>query len=113
MIYSVYFNSISVAKDPTLLSKVRQDEYGWRVKQNIVAYKGKCRFQAEGENYFCQEDSRTYVSRVLTNPTWGTLFKHAKKAQQVTKDFHHDFFEGILVHATQDDVAVIVPCLGS
>lgn len=113
MIYSVYFNSESVAKDPTLLSKVRQDEFGWRVKRNAVAYKGKCRFQAESSDYFSQEGGKTYVSRVLTNPTYGTLFKHATKAQQVTKDFHHEFFEGVWVQNKQEDVAVILPCLGS
>lgn len=113
MIYSVYYNSESLEKDPSLLSKVRQDDLGWRVKKNVIAYKGKARVQVEADDYFGGSDSQPYLSRVLTNPTYGTLFNHAKKAQQMTKDFHHVFFEGIWVYTMEDDVAIIRPCLGS
>lgn len=108
MIYSLYVTDATLKNNPSLVSKVRQDKNGHLViKKSAIAYEGKCRLKAEANDYFGGEDSQTYLSRVLVNPTYATLFKHAKKSQEYTKDYHHDFFEGFWVSLMENDVAII------
>lgn len=63
----------------------------YEVKANDRAVEGKCvlvhRDYADGH--------KPYVSRVLNNPTWGTVLKHFDEAIEVTGDFHHRFLEGV------------------
>lgn len=120
MIYSTFARDADIQADPSLLSKVRRDKDGyWTYKRNAVAHEGKARVHVEANDYFGGEDSQSYLSRVLVNPTWGTLFKHAKKSQDVTKDYHHNFFETFWVYTvepcpkTGEDIAIIRLSLGS
>lgn len=66
----------------------------WYMKQNVVAFKGLCQVREAADPFFGGEESQSYRSRVLLDPTWRQLFAIAKKQQQATRDMHHDFFEG-------------------
>lgn len=77
----------------------------WYMKQNVVAFTGLCQVRAERDVFFGGEESQPYRSRVLLNPTWRQLFNVAKKQQQATKDWHHDFFEGFIDRG-EDDLSV-------
>jgi hypothetical protein len=65
--------------------------------KRAIAFPGKCIVVAEADDYFGGEDSQSYMSQILDNPTWGKLFSCAKESQQKTKDMHHCFFEGFYV----------------
>ena len=120
MRYSVGVTEQEVESNPHLREHVYKNEYGfWTIKQKAQAYRGKCRVQVEADDYFGGQDSQPYLSRVLINPTWGTLFRCAKRAQKFTKDYHHDFFENFWVYTvepcpkTGEDIAIIRLSLGS
>lgn len=93
----------------------------WYMKQNVVAFTGLCQVRAERDVFFGGEESQPYRSRVLLNPTWRQLFNVAKKQQQATKDWHHDFLEGfcdtgkddLSVHTRNLPVRIIELTLGS
>lgn len=53
------------------------------------AHKGKCILVDFDEELQC------YTSKVLTNPTWGTVLAELDKAIFFTRDTHHCFLEGI------------------
>lgn len=103
MIYSASVTERDVDANPDLRSKVRKDDCGWVYKRSAIAYKGKCRVHVEASQYFGGEDSQSYLSRVIKNPTWGTLYKHAKKSMDVTKDTHHIFFEDFWLYTVEPD----------
>lgn len=114
MIYSVHVSESSLNKDPGLVSKVRQDDYGYVMKRNVVAFEGKYKAYVPASDYFGGEDSRSYVSKVLVNPTWGVLYNCAKKSMECTKDAHHVFFEGVYKGETSPDgVTTLHLALGS
>lgn len=93
----------------------------WWLKQNVTAFQGLCQVRADRDQFFGGEDSRDFRSKVLLNPTWRQLFAIAKKQQQATRDFHHDFFEGFRetgkvdynIHPNHLPVAIIQLQLGS
>ena len=60
-------------------------------KAHDRAVEGKC--VLIHRDYY--EGGKPYVSRVLNNPTWGTVLKHFDRAIPVTGDYHHCFLEGI------------------
>lgn len=80
---------------------------------NEVAISGKVRIVAYPDKYFGGKDSKGYRSRVLTNPTWLTLYKHSDKAMKKTLDEHHTFFEGFDIIDNENDVKVIELVMGS
>lgn len=94
MIYSVYVSEFTLDKEPSLVSKVRQDNHGYVMKRNVVAFEGRYKVYVPATDFFGGEDSRPYVSKVLVNPTWGVLYNCAKRSMKCTNDAHHVFFEG-------------------
>lgn len=58
-------------------------------KPRSVAYVGKCVLVD------FNEDDEPVVSKVLTNPTWGTVLVEFDKAIFFTEDTHHCFLEGL------------------
>ena len=116
MVYSAGVSEATLAKCPHLVSKVRHNkDYGYYdFKKSAVAYEGKYRVYAPASEYFGGDDSYAYVSDVLTNPTWGTLYKHAERSMKNTKDEHHIFFEGVYKGETSPDgVTTLHLLLGS
>ena len=114
MIYSVHVSESTLDRDPSLVSKVRRDDYGYVMKRNVVAFEGKYRAYVPAAEYFGGEDSHAYVSDVLTNPTWGRLYNCAKRSMKCTKDAHHAFFEGVYKGETSPDgVTTLHLTLGS
>jgi len=63
-------------------------------KQNVVAFHDRVVVVAGADGFFGGSESRSYRSRILTNPTWGTLFRVFKSQIKKTRDSHHCFFEG-------------------
>lgn len=63
-------------------------------KQNVVAFEDRVRVVAYRDEFFGGEESREFRSRILTNPTWGQLFRVFKTQMRKTKDYHHAFLEG-------------------
>lgn len=64
------------------------------MKQSVVAFVGEYIVVAERDEFYGGEKSKRYQSKLMVDPTWGTLFRCAKAAQQRTLDLHHAFFEG-------------------
>jgi hypothetical protein len=63
-------------------------------KQSVVAFEDRVRVVAYADGFFGGDESRAYRSRILVNPTWGTLFGVFKSQMRKTKDYHHAFLEG-------------------
>jgi hypothetical protein len=63
-------------------------------KQSVVAFEGRVRVVGYADGFFGGDESREYRSRILVNPTWGTLFRVFKSQMRKTKDYHHSFLEG-------------------
>lgn len=100
--------SVHVKGTPTV---VRNDiEY---TKQNVVAFEGRVRVVAYRDDFFGGDESRAYRSRVLENPTWGTLFRVFKSQVKATRDYHHAFLEGARVVRREGDVQIVELLLGS
>lgn len=87
MIYSVHVHGT-----PTITRN--ECEY---TRQNVIAFHDRILVEADGDEFFGGEGSRPYRSRILVNPTWGTLLRIAKSQQKKTQDFHHDFLEGATI----------------
>jgi hypothetical protein len=82
-------------------------------KQNVLAFEGKVRVVAHADDFFGGEESRAFRSRVLENPTWGTLFRVFKSQMKRTRDYHHAFLEGARVVGTDGEVKIVELLLGS
>jgi hypothetical protein len=82
-------------------------------KQSVVAFKGPCRVEASADEFFGGSGSKSYVGRVLENPTWKTLLAEARKVQKATKDEHHVFLEDASVRYVDGDVKVVELIFGS
>jgi hypothetical protein len=63
-------------------------------KQNVVAFHDRVRVVGHRDDYFGGEESRSYRSRIMVNPTWGQLFRVFKSQMKKTRDYHHAFLEG-------------------
>lgn len=87
--------------------------YAVGLKQSLIAIQGKCQVMVSGDKFFGGGDSKTYTSKVLTNPTWKTLFGCAKRSVNKTKDTHHMFFEDVHYKYTLGDVKIYEISLGS
>lgn len=87
MIYSVH-----VPGTPTLTRN--ECKY---TKQSVVAFRDRIRVECDSDDFFGGSESRPYKSRILVNPTWGTLLRVAKSQQKKTQDYHHDFLEGAMI----------------
>jgi len=85
----------------------------YNVSQREIAHHGKCRIVQEADEFWGGGESRTYTSKVMVNPTWRKIFNEAKKAQKVTKDFHHDFLECLYEIGQEGDVTIYRLGLGS
>lgn len=90
MIYSVGVNK----NTPQEHVIVEKSTGNINMKQTVVAFEGLCQVREEADNFFGGEDSKPFKSKIMLNPTWRQLFNVAKQQQQVTRDWHHDFFEG-------------------
>lgn len=62
-------------------------------KQNVVAFRDRVRVECDSDDFFGGSESRPYRSRILVDPTWGTLLRIAKSQQKKTRDYHHSFLE--------------------
>jgi hypothetical protein len=82
-------------------------------KQNVVAFEGKVRVVAHADDFFGGDESRAFRSRVLENPTWGSLFRVFKSQIKRTRDFHHVFLEGADLVRMEGDVKIVELRLGS
>jgi hypothetical protein len=86
--------------------------------QSSIAIQGKCQVVVFADTFFGGTESKTYRSKVLTNPTWKTLFGCAKRSVNKTNDTHHMFFENVhyrhtAFDAKHGDVKVYEISLGS
>lgn len=63
-------------------------------KQNVVAFEDRVRVECSEDVFFGGDTSRAFRSRVLVNPTWGTLFRVFKSQIKKTRDYHHIYLEG-------------------
>lgn len=63
-------------------------------KQNVVAFHDRVRVVAYRDEFFGGDESKSYRSRILVNPTWGQLFRVFKSQMKKTRDYHHAFLEG-------------------
>lgn len=100
--------SVHIQGTPTV---VRNDlEY---TKRNVVAFEGRVRVVAHRDDFFGGDESRSFRSRVLENPTWGTLFKVFKSQVEKTRDYHHAFLEGARIVRREGDVQIVELQLGS
>lgn len=86
-VHAVY--SVHVPGTPTITRN--ECEY---TKQNVVAFHDRVVVVAGADGFFGGSESRSFRSRALTNPTWGTLFRVFKSQIRKTRDTHHCFFEG-------------------
>ena len=82
-------------------------------KQNVVAFEGKVRVIAYRDDFFGGDESRSFKSKVLVNPTWGSLFRVFKSQVKATRDYHHAFLEGARVVRQEGDVKIVELSLGS
>jgi hypothetical protein len=82
-------------------------------KQNVLAFEGKVRVVAHADDFFGGEESRAFRSRVLENPTWGSLFRVFKSQIKRTRDYHHAFLEGAEVVSMDGEVKIVELLLGS
>lgn len=87
--------------------------YSVNKKRSDIAINGVCKVVVFADEYFGGEDSQTYWSRKLYNPTWDTLYKCAKRSVNKTKDIHHMFFENVHYKSTIDGVHIYEIFLGS
>jgi len=72
--------------------KLEYARYDWDYLPRQIAHKGKCVF-VYGNRW--ASEGKEYKTKVLTNPTYGTVMKHFDKAIALTGDHHHIFFEGL------------------
>ncbi len=86
-IYSVYIKG-----QPSY--RRRDLEY---TKRSVVAFHDRVRVEASADEFFGGDDSRSYRSRIMVNPTWGQLFQVFKSQMKRTRDYHHAFLEGASV----------------
>lgn len=98
--------SVHVKGTPT-----RTDKYGMEwTKQNVVAFRGPCQCERLSD----EVGVPSYVGDVLVDPTWGDLFREAKRAAKVTQDRHHIYFEGAhVVSTSRDGVKLLRLSMGS
>jgi hypothetical protein len=59
------------------------------VTPDVLAHSGRCIVYDVGD------EGQTYVSNVLTNPTWGDICDEFEQAIEITKDYHHCYLEGL------------------
>lgn len=102
------FYSVHIKGTPTV--EKNGIEY---TKQNVLAFEGKVRVVAHADDFFGGDESRAFRSRVLENPTWGSLFRVFKSQMKRTRDFHHSFLEGADVVRMEGDVKIVELRLGS
>lgn len=76
-----------------------------------VARKGKCKFIVEGCCFF--GNGKGFRSRTVVDPTWLQLTVLANYAIYQTRDFHHEFFEGVRYRRTEHGVKVYEMFFGS
>lgn len=86
------YYSVHVPGTPTITRN--ECEY---TKQNVIAFHDRIRVEAEEDGFFGGAESRPYRSRILVNPTWGTLLRIARSQQKKTQDYHHSFLEGAMI----------------
>lgn len=102
------FYSVHIKDTPSVMKN--GIEY---TKQNVLAFEGKVRVVAHADDFFGGEESRGFRSRVLLNPTWGSLFRVLKSQMKRTRDYHHSFLEGARVVGMEGDVKIVELSLGS
>jgi hypothetical protein len=90
--------SVNIKGTPTV--KKNDIEY---TKQNVVAFFGRVVVVAYADDHFGGDESKNFRSRMLTNPTWGSLFRVFKSQMKATKDQHHCYLEGAHVIGTKQD----------
>lgn len=79
-----------------------------------VAVLGTVVVHDDRDEFYGGPESRDYVGRTLTNPTWYDLLIEANHMMRVTGDYTHRFLEGRrLTGETRDGVAVLNLLMGS
>lgn len=87
-------------------------------KQNVVAFNDRVRVVGYADDFFGGKESKPYRSKIMTNPTWGQLFRVFKSQMKKTRDYHHAFLEGARIVRREVDkdgvsYAVVELLLGS
>ena len=87
-------------------------------KQNVVAFHDRVRVVAHADDFFGGDESKSFRSKIMTNPTWGQLFRVFKSQMKKTRDYHHAFLEGATILRREVDkdgvsYAVVELLLGS
>jgi hypothetical protein len=81
---------------------------------NEVAIEGKCILFAKADDFWGDGTSVDYYSPVLENPTWLDVAVHADAAIIATRDFHHNFLEGVYPDGKdKDGIAMYEFSMGS
>ena len=85
-----------------------------------IAVPGRVVVEAKSDEFWGGGRSEDFASEVLENPTWEELTKVLDEQMKVTKDYHHQFLEGIYSNCwlsydeeTGDGVKVVRLILGS
>ena len=96
--------SIIFSVSPIAGFKSVRDRYGNKsVVQSEPARSRSCpdrrlvnvRVRACSDGFWGGPESKTYISKPLTDPSWKRLKAEARKAMKSTGDWHHQFLEGV------------------
>ena len=60
-----------------------------------IAIKGRCQITKSSDHFWSEGNSEDFVSPMLNNPTWLEVSVLFDEAIHKTKDFHHQFLEGV------------------
>ena len=64
------------------------------VKQTEVAFHDRVRVVGPRDPMWGGDESLTYRSKIMVNPTWRQLLRCLNSQMKKTRDFHHCFLEG-------------------
>lgn len=78
-----------------------------------VAVRGRVKFAAGADRCWGGEDSRSWESPVLTDPTWLDLAVQANDMMRRTNDSHHSFLEGVEVVGAEGGTQIARFLMGS
>lgn len=82
-------------------------------KYRLTQVNGPVVFIARGDSFWGGEGAKNYRSKVVENPTYRALLGAAKSSQKVTRDYHHQFIEGVRFKGYEGTTMVLEMVFGS
>jgi hypothetical protein len=67
----------------------------YNVARSVVAIEGRCILRAPRDEFWGGKDSKEYRSDFIDSPTWAQVFSRFGSAMKTTRDYHHQFLEGV------------------